>query len=182
MKYLLLVLSFISLNIITYGQSNKLTVELISNKDVFYENENLVLNVKLSNPNLISLYIPDTFNVSSNICANGLENVVTGGNIYFILQPISNWCSLVIEDLILVETEKYIEIKPNSSCVFSYDFGKHINEMFPPACDTLGIKLNTIHSIQAEYTAHSDTVNESDIDLFIGTVKSNVIKLEIRKQ
>lgn len=181
MKYLLLVLSLISLNIIAYSQSNKLTVELKSNRDIFYENENLVLNVKLSNPNLISLYIPDTFNVSSNICANGLENVVTGGNIFFNLQPISNWCSLVIEDMVLVENEKYFEIKPNSSRTFSYDFGKHINEIFPPACDTLGIKLNVKYSIQAEYTAYSDTLFQCDKDLFIGTAKSNVIKLEIRK-
>ena len=182
MKYLLLVLSFIVLNNFTFGQSNTLIVELKSDREVFYESENLVLSVKLTNPNLISLYIPDTFNVSSNICANGLEHVVYGANIFFNLQPVSNWCTVVIEDMLTFEANKFIELKPNSSRTFTYNFGKHLNEILKVDCDTLGIKFNKEYSIQAEYYFGDYVVHEDkDKVIYSGAAKSNLIKLEIRK-
>jgi hypothetical protein len=179
MKYLVLIISLLFLNTFTFSQSNSLLVHLSSEEEVFYVNESLVLSIKLTNPSKTSIYIPDTFNVSSNICSNGLEEFISGGNIIFNLQPISDFCSLFIEDQTIVPIDNFIELKPNYSYTFKYDFGKHINKVNYLDCDTLGIKLNEKYTIRTEYIYYNNLVRNDKV-FYSGKAESNVLELEIR--
>jgi len=182
MKNLIIGINLIFLNFLAYSQSSTLIVELLTEKDTFYLNENLILNVRLSNPNSTNIFIPDTFNVSSNICPNGLEENTTGGNIFFNLQPISKWCQITIEELVLIESMKFIELKTNSSKTFSYDFGKHINKLLLIDCDSLGIKTDKKYTIGIEYSFYDTREKYSrEKNIFTGKVKSNLIEIEICK-
>lgn len=136
----------------------------------------LIININIKNISNKEIYLPNEFNFTSNLLPNGQSKNISGLNINFNIEPVNNFQSIFIEDLVYHKTQNFRLIKPNETWIVKYDLHYDIGlinslpDSNPPA-----IMVNNYYSIESTLT--NSEKNIADKTIVIGKIISNKIKI-----
>ena len=165
------------ISISSYGQ--QVDIRIKTTKDTFSISEPINIQVTVINNSAKSIFLPADFYVTSNLLPNGLENPISGFNLNFEIEPVSNWTAVHIENTSLILPRDFLKIRPKKSRTFTYDIGKHIRYINKRlTTDSLRISTNLTYTISTQLNNSWKDKKHEEKSL-IGKYESGVLNLYI---
>ena len=178
MRVFLIILFLVCFKIELFSQTSVLTMKILTKGDTLELGETFDLTIRLQNIGTSDLFIPDSISVSSSLFPNGIKQHVTGGLIKIDVEKLSGFSGIFIEDIVITPST-FIELKPNECKEFTYDFGNEIIQHVRQIDSDLTIKRDMNYDLKISYS-NSTIYNLKPKSTFIGTIKSEVVKLYVK--